>query len=71
MKVLIYTAMLCFLMSVSATFAQAPSAPAKMGADEKKEISKTRSDQANQKGLHGKDRKKSRAACTKNGGKPQ
>jgi hypothetical protein len=70
MKVLICAAMLS-LMSVSATFAQAPSAPAKMSADEKKAISKACSDQANQKGLRGKDRKKFRATCIKNGGKSQ
>ena len=39
--------------------------------DEKKAISKACSDQADQKGLHGKDRKKFRSACIKNGGKPQ
>jgi hypothetical protein len=55
-------------MSISATFAQAPSAPAKMGPDEKKAISKTCSDQANQKGLHNTDRRKFRVACIKNGG---
>jgi hypothetical protein len=31
-------------------------------------ISKTCSDQANQKGLHNTDRRKFRAACIKNGG---
>ena len=68
MKVLICTAMLS-LLSIGATFAQAPSAPAKMSADEKKVISKTCSDQASAKGLHGDDRKKFRTACIKNGGK--
>jgi hypothetical protein len=70
MKVLICAAMLS-LMSISATFAQAPSAPAKMSADEKKAISKACSVQANAKGLHKKDRQKFRAGCIKNGGKPQ
>ena len=70
MKVLICAAMLS-LMSISATFAQAPSAPAKMSADEKKAISKACSDQANAKGLHRKDRKTFRAACIKNGGKSE
>jgi len=69
-KVLICAAMLS-LVSVGATFAQAPSAPAKMSADEKKAISKTCSDQANAKGLHGKDWKKFRAACIKDGGTSQ
>jgi len=69
-KVLICAAMLS-LVSAGATFAQAPSAPAKMSTDEKKAISKTCSDQANAKGLHGKDRKKFRAACIKDGGASQ
>ena len=68
MKGLVCAAVLS-LMSISATFAQAPTAPAKMSAEEKKAISKTCSDQANQKGLKGKDRRKFRAACIKNGGK--
>jgi hypothetical protein len=70
MKVLAYAAVLS-LVSVSATFAQAPSAPANMSADEKKAISKTCSDQANARGLHGKDRTKFRAKCIKDGGKSQ
>jgi hypothetical protein len=45
-----------------------PAAPAKMTADQKKAISKSCSDQATAKGLHGKERKKFRAACKKNGG---
>jgi hypothetical protein len=45
-----------------------PAAPAKMTADQKKAISKSCSDQATAKGLHGKARKKFRAACKKNGG---
>jgi hypothetical protein len=68
MKGLICAAVLS-LLSISASFAQAPTAPAKMSADEKKAISKTCSDQANQKGLKGKDRRKFRATCIKNGGK--
>jgi hypothetical protein len=68
MKGLICAAVLS-LMSISVAFAQAPSAPAKLSADEKKAISKSCSEQAGQKGLHGKDRRKFRAACIKNGGK--
>jgi hypothetical protein len=45
-----------------------PAAPAKMTSDQKKAISKSCSDQATAKGLHGKARKKFRAACKKNGG---
>jgi hypothetical protein len=37
---------------------------------DKKAISKTCSDQATAKGLHGKERKAFRAECKKNGGKP-
>jgi hypothetical protein len=44
-----------------------PSAKSTM-SPEKKAISKACSDQANAKGLHGKARKKFRAACKKNGG---
>jgi hypothetical protein len=68
MKVLICAVVLS-LVSIGATFAQAPSAPAKLSADDKKAISKACTDQANQKGLHGKDRIKFRATCIKNGGK--
>ncbi len=40
------------------------------GADaEKKAVSKACSDQANAKGLHGKERKTFRSDCKKNGGK--
>ena len=39
-------------------------------SDKKKAISKACSDQANAKALHGLERKKFRAACKKNGGKP-
>jgi hypothetical protein len=48
--------------------AAAPAAPAKMTTDQKKAISKSCSDQATAKGLHGKARKKFRAECKKNGG---
>jgi hypothetical protein len=46
--------------------APAASAPA---ATDKKAISKSCSDQANAKGLHGKARKKFRSECKHNGGK--
>lgn len=68
MKVLISAAVLS-LMSIGAVFAQAPSSPAKMNPDEKKMISRACSGQANEKGLHNKDRQKFRAACIKSGGK--
>jgi ABC-type transporter MlaC component len=72
MKTLMTVTLLAFAIGSATASAQAPAAPpAKMTADEKKAISKTCSDQANQKGLHGKDRKKFRAACIKSGGKSQ
>jgi psiF repeat len=54
-----------------ATSKPAPATPA-AGSDkaDKKAISKTCSDQATAKGLHGKERKTFRAECKKNGGKP-
>ena len=74
-------ALLSLTIGVGSAFAQAPAttpstapaaqpaaAPAKMSAEQKKAISKSCSDQATAKGLHGKERKKFRAACKKNGG---
>ncbi len=70
MKILMTATLLCFVLGTAGAFAQAPAPPpAKMSADEKKAIAKNCSDQASQKGLHGKDRRKFRAACIKNGGK--
>ena len=46
-----------------------PAAGSKMTADQKKAISKSCSDQANAKGLHGTARKKFRSECKKAGGK--
>jgi psiF repeat len=70
--------MVVLLLGASAAFAQAPAdtkpaaaAPAAGGDKaDKKAISKTCSDQASAKGLHGKERKTFRAECKKNGGKP-
>jgi hypothetical protein len=64
------------MIGVGAALAQAPApapatAPAKMSPDDKKAISKSCSDQANAKGLHGKERKKFRSECKHNAGKPQ
>jgi psiF repeat len=42
-----------------------------MGVDEKKAISKSCTDQANAKGLHGKARKKFKSECKHAGGKAQ
>jgi hypothetical protein len=54
--------------STSTAPAAQPAAPAKLTAEQKKAISKSCSDQATAKGLHGKARHKFRAACKKNGG---
>jgi psiF repeat len=46
-----------------------PAAPAMAAPSDKKAISKSCTDQANAKGLHGNARKKFRSECKKNGGK--
>ena len=74
-------AILSLTIGMGVAFAQTPAsnppapaaqsaAPAKMSPDEKKAISKSCSDQANTKGLHGKERKKFRSECKHNAGKP-
>ena len=75
MKTVICTALLALSLGLGTAFAQAPApatpptgTQAKSDAD-KKAISKACSDQANAKGLHGKERKTFRSACKKNGGK--
>jgi hypothetical protein len=74
MKTGICTALLAFSLGLGSAFAQAPApaagTPAKTDAD-KKAISKACSDQADAKGLHGKERKKFRSDCKQHGGKPQ
>ena len=65
------SALLALMIGIGAAFAQAPAAPAKMAPDDKKAISKSCSDQANAKGLHGKEREKFRSECKHNAGKPQ
>ena len=51
-------------------WAEDAAAPSKMSAD-KKAISKSCSDQANAKGLHGKERKHFRSECKRHGGKAE
>jgi hypothetical protein len=65
------SALLALMIGIGAAFAQAPAAPAKMTPEQKQAISKSCSDQANAKGLHGKERKKFRSECKHNAGKPQ
>ena len=47
------------------------SAPSPMSQDQRRAISKSCSDQANAKGLHGEARRKFRSECKKAGGKSQ
>jgi hypothetical protein len=78
MKLVITAALLSLALGAGTAFAQtstpapAPSAApaaAAPAAMDKKAVSKSCSDQANAKGLHGKARKKFRSACKHNGGK--
>jgi len=73
MKTLMTVTFLSFAIGAGAAFAQAPAAPAsppaKMSKSEKDAISKSCSDQANAKSLHGAERKKFRSECKKKGGK--
>jgi hypothetical protein len=78
MKLVISAALLSFVIGAGSAWAQtstpapapaaAPAAAAPAATD-KKAISKSCSDQANAKGLHGKARKKFRSDCKHNGGK--
>lgn len=80
MKSVISAALLSFVIGAGTALAQtstpaptptpsaAPAANAPAATD-KKAISKSCSDQANAKGLHGKARKKFRSECKHNGGK--
>ncbi len=81
MKLVLTAALLSLAIGAGTAFAQtstpapaapaasAPSSAAAPATSDKKAISKSCSDQANAKGLHGKARKKFRSACKHNGGK--
>jgi hypothetical protein len=81
MKSLVAAVALSLSIGIGAAFAQTPppapvaqsAAPAKMddkmNMGDKKAVSKSCSDQANAKSLHGKARKKFRSECKHNGGK--
>jgi hypothetical protein len=81
MKVAIAATLLSFAIGLGTAAAQNPpppaapaaqtAAPGNMSAEDRKAISKSCTDQANAKGLHGKARKKFRSECKHNGGKPQ
>lgn len=72
MKTLMNGIILSFAIGVGGAFAQAPanqpSPSSKMSAADKQAISKSCSDQANAKGLHGAARKKFRSECKRSGG---
>jgi hypothetical protein len=71
MRIVVST-LLALMIGAGVALAQAPaSAPAKMTPEEKQAISKSCTDQANAKGLHGKERKKFRSECKRSAGKPQ
>jgi hypothetical protein len=69
MRFLVSAALLAFTIGIAPALAQTSAAPP--SADEKKAISKSCTDQANAKGLHGKAKKKFRRACKRAGGKMQ
>ena len=77
MKLVISAALLSFVIGAGSAWAQTSTPPAPAAAPaasapaatDKKAISKSCSDQANAKGLHGKARKKFRSECKHNGGK--
>jgi hypothetical protein len=78
MKTAISVVLLSLALGAGTAFAQtatpapaAQSAAPMAGSADRKAISKSCTDQANAKGLHGKERKRFRSDCKKNGGKAQ
>jgi psiF repeat-containing protein len=61
--------LLSFTLGTATAWAE--DAAPKMSAADKKAISKSCSDQADAKGLHGKERKKFRSECKHHGGKAE
>jgi hypothetical protein len=70
MRSILSAALLSVAIGMGTAWAQT-SAPSPMSQNQKKAISKSCTDQANAKGLHGKERKKFRSECKKAGGKAQ
>jgi hypothetical protein len=70
MRLMLSAAILSVAIGMGTAWAQT-SAPSPMNQDQKKAISKSCTDQANAKGLHGKARRKFRSECKKVGGKSQ
>jgi hypothetical protein len=74
LRTLACSSILCLVLGAGIAFAQTPAPSQPAGAAttpkaDKQSISKACSDQANAKGLHGKERKTFRSACKKKGGK--
>jgi hypothetical protein len=70
MRLTLTAALLSVAIGMGTAWAQT-SAPSPMSQDQKKAISKSCTDQANAKGIHGKQRRKFRSECKKAGGKSQ
>ncbi len=70
MRLMLSVTLLSVVFGMGTAWAQT-SAPSPMGQDQKKAISKSCTDQANAKSLHGKARRKFRSECKKAGGKSQ
>ena len=76
MRPLATTTLLLLALGVGTALAQSPPSassvqPAATSQAQKQAISKSCTDQANAKGLHGKARKKFRSECKRAAGKPQ
>jgi hypothetical protein len=70
MRLILSATLLSVAIGMGTAWAQAP-APSPTNQDQRKAISKSCTDQATAKGLHGKARRKFRSECKKAGGKPQ
>ena len=70
MRSILSVGLLSVAIGMGTAWAQT-SAPSPMSQDQRKAISKSCSDQANAKGLHGEARRKFRSECKKAGGKSQ
>ena len=68
-KSFVSAALLSVIIGAGAALAQTPTPTPRPASPDKQAISKACSDQANAKGLHGKERKKFRSACKRKGGK--
>jgi hypothetical protein len=68
--VIVGAALLSAAVGMESAWAQT-TAPSPMSQDQKKAISKSCTDQANAKGLHGKQRRKFRSDCKRAAGKSQ